>query len=558
MNVGRYKLGLKEVFKKIALSMILLVAISSVSALQVDELQYQPNVIHPGDDVDVWIKVTNDNYDDEVKDIVVEISPHYPFELRQVNPIKGKATISHLNPGEADTVHFKLHVDENAPSRDYRIDVKVSYDEVDDEDTHHYEFTKIYYIHVYGIASFEIGGNFSLIPSKTQTVPIKIVNKGTGTAKEVNLYVGYSLSSVNAGSESITISAYGTTKNQQKALYYPIAVPLSNLPISPVGETKFYIGALEPGDGKVINLNLHTASNLVEGSYQIPAVITWIDEDGTKRAEQITIGAYVKGDITLDVSNVVTDPVEIKPGITYARIDVTVTNNGHAEAKDVELRLVTDEPFEDSWSNCNIKNIGNLLPGVSKTVSFYVDIDKYAPAKHYKLPIEITYLDAANNEYKAEKYIDIYVKPKPLFEIVTKEVNVIAGRDNQVQIMIKNIGNEKAERVKISVIKISGQPFDYPVKSDTIGTLYPNQTGVGSITITPDRSAESKPYYITLEIRCAGDSEEGDDNVYVYQEPLKVVVKNSASKAWSLLGVLAVVVAIALVVWYVFKRKNKE
>ncbi|XRP97042.1 COG1361 S-layer family protein [Methanocaldococcus sp. 16A] len=547
---------------KIKIFLLSLVFISSVYALQVDEIQYQPNIIHPGDDVDLWIKITNNNYDNEVKNIVVEISPHYPFELKQVNPIKGRATISHLNPGESDTVYFKLHVDENAPSRDYRIDVKVSYDEVDKENgeeiTHHYEFTKPYYLPVYGIASFEINGNFSLIPSKTQTVPIIIKNTGTGTAKEVNLYIGYSLNSINAGTESTTISAYGTTKNIEETIYYPTPIPISNLPISPVGETKYYLGALKPDDSRVINLKLHTASNLVDGCYQIPAVITWIDEDGTKRAEQISIGAYVKGDILLGISNVVTDPKEIKPGTTYVRIDVTITNNGHAEAKDVKLKLIANNPFKDSWSNCNIKDVGNLLPGVSKTVSFYVDVDKYASAKHYKLPIEISYLDPSDKEYKTEKTIDIYVKPKPLFEIITKEVNVTAGKENTVYIKIKNIGSEKAERVKISAIRNSGQPFDYPIKSDSIGTLYPNQTGTGAIVIDVDKSAKSKPYIITIEIRCAGDSEEGDDNVYVYQEPLKVIVVNNPNSRsyWILFGIIAVI-AIVLAVGYKFRRKNR-
>ncbi|XRO77539.1 COG1361 S-layer family protein [Methanocaldococcus sp. 10A] len=546
---------------RIKIFLLSLIVVSSAYALQIGEIQHQPNVIHPGDDVDLWIKISNDNYNNEVKNIVVKITPHYPFELKQVNPIKGVAKISQLNPGESNTVYFKLHVNDNAPSGDYRIDINVSYDEVYNENgkniIHHYELTKVYYLQVYGIASFEINGNFSLIPSKTQTVPIIIKNTGTGTAKEVNLYIGYSLNSINAGTESTTISAYGTTKNLQKTIYYPTPIPISNLPISPVGETKYYLGALKPEDSRVINLKLYTSSNLDEGCYQIPAVVTWIDEDGTKRAEQIAIGAYVKGDILLGISNVVTDPKEIKPGTTYVRIDVTITNNGHAEAKDVKLKLITKKPFKDSWSNCNIKDVGNLLPGVSKTVSFYVDVDKYTPTKHYKLPIEISYLDPSDKEYKTEKTIDIYVKPKPLFEIITKEVNVTAGKENTVYITIKNIGSEKAERVKISAIRNSGQPFDYPIKSDTIGTLYPNQTGTGVIVIDVDKSAKSKPYIITIEIRCAGDSDEGDNNVYVYQEPLKVVVVNNSNSGsfWILLGIIAVI-AIVLAVGYAFKKNR--
>ena len=55
-----------------------------ITALTVDDPQYEidnaeigetnPNVIHPGDDVNVWIKITNDNYDKQLKDITVEIS----------------------------------------------------------------------------------------------------------------------------------------------------------------------------------------------------------------------------------------------------------------------------------------------------------------------------------------------------------------------------------------------------------------------------------------------------------------------------------------------------
>ncbi|WP_330216786.1 COG1361 S-layer family protein [Methanocaldococcus villosus] len=219
------------------------------------------------------------------------------------------------------------------------------------------------------------------------------------------------------------------------------------------------------------------------------------------------------------------------------------------------MRLITEEPFKDSWSNCNIKDIGNLLPGSSKTVSFYIDVDKNAEAKHYKLPINISYLDTENIKHNLIKYIDIYIKPKPLFEILTKEVKVEAGKENTVLIKIKNTGNEKAERVRISAIRNSGQPFDYPLKSDSIGTLEPNETGEGVLKINVDRSAPSKEYFITLEIRCAGDSEIGDDNVYIYQKPLKVIVEGKKSDNSLLYIILLIIVAI-FIIGYLFKRSK--
>ncbi|CAB3288622.1 conserved protein of unknown function [Methanocaldococcus lauensis] len=552
--------------RKLLIGLLSMLIISTISyGLQIEEPEYQPKIIHPGDDVDLWIKIVNDNYENKVKNIVVEVTPHYPFELRQVNPTKGKVIINSLNPGEPYTAYFKLHVNENAPSNDYRIDVKVNYDEIykdnGKETVVHYNFTKVYYIHIYGTASFEIRGNTNLTPAKTEVVPITIKNTGTGTAKEVNVYIGYKLNPTSIGSETKTVEyPGGITTEEQKNIIYPTVISLTDLQISPVDITKFYLGALKPDSKKTINVKFHVSPNLVEGVYQIPIVVTWTDEDGSKKAEQISLGVYVKGDIILSISNVVTDPKEIKPGDNYVRIDTTITNNGHAEAKDVKLKLITKYPFKDSWSNCNIKDIGNLKPGESKTVSFFVDVNKYAKTEHYQLPIEFSYLDPQDNKHKGIKYIDIYVKSKPLFEILTKEVNVTAGKENKVYIKIKNIGSEKAERVKISVIKNSGQPFDYPIKSDTIGTLYPNQTGVGVISIDVDKSAPKKPYIITLEIRCAGDSDEGDNNVYIYQEPLKVNVisSNGSTIVPILIGAIILVIIVGGYIKFMKNRKNHE
>ncbi len=545
--------------RKFLMLIILSVVLLQSYAIQIGEPEYNPKIIHPGDDVDLWVKIYNDNYDEnnKVKNIVVSIKPHYPFELKQVNPVKGKVYIDSLNIGESYTAYFKLHVNENAKSGDYRIDISVSYDFVTkDGQTYHYNITKVYYLPIYGTADFEISGDFNLIPSKTQEVPITIKNTGTGTAKEVNIYIGYTLNSVSAGKESLSISEYGTTKTTEKTIFYPTPIPLSNLIVSPLNINKFYIGTLKPGDTKTINVKFYTSPNANEGVYSIPVVITWIDDDGSKKAEQISLGAYVKGDIQLDVSNVITEPKEIKAGDSYVRIDVEITNNGHTEAKNVKVNLKTSYPFKDSWSNCNIKDIGNLLPGASKIVSFYVDVDKDASSQHYKLPLIITYLTPSNKLKETTKYIDIYIKPKPMFEILTKNITVIAGKENKVLIKIKNIGGEKAERVRISAIKNSGQPFDYPVRSDLVGTLYPNETGIGAIVIKPDSNAISKPYIITLEIRCAGDSDEGDYNVYVYYKPLKVYVKNSKSN-FSFI-VLGIILLIILGVVYYFKKRNNK
>ncbi|ACV24064.1 COG1361 S-layer family protein [Methanocaldococcus fervens] len=351
----------KKIFKKIALSMILLVAISSVSALQVDELQYQPNVIHPGDDVDVWIKVTNDNYDDEVKDIVVEISPHYPFELRQVNPIKGKATISHLNPGEADTVHFKLHVDENAPSRDYRIDVKVSYDEVDDEDTHHYEFTKIYYIHVYGIASFELKINdTSINPGTTKNIMLMIKNVGTGNAKYLNIYL--------TGNEKINI----------------------------LGGSSAFIRCLSPDDEYMIPLNVYAVPEVENGIYSINAKLTWIGEDGNNYDLTIPLNLKVVKKIYENQPYIYLDDVKNKRD--YVEITIGIANRGSSKIKHCVMTLNVNE-------NNYTRYIGDLDEDDYDTLIF--EIDDFG---NISIKAAVTYFDDYHNQYNITKTFNVYVE----------------------------------------------------------------------------------------------------------------------------------------------------
>ena len=512
----------------ILLIAFLSMAVNSTYAVQMGELQYNPSTIHPGDDVDLWLKIVNDNDDNNIKDVKVSISPHYPFEIKQVNPTKGTANIPHLNIGESDTTYFKLHANEEATSRDYRIDITVEYTEVSTDngettETEH-KFTKIYYIPVYGKANFEItvGGNSNgaLIPSRTSTIPLNIVNKGTGTAKQC------------------TISISG------------------NELISPVGTTKFYIGGLKPDAQNTIYLNLHTNEHTPEGSYLAPATIKWIDEDGTEQTEIINIGVVVQGDILLGISNIITTPKEIKPSDDTVRIDATITNNGQGRAKDIILKLkLNDSIFKDSWSSANFKSIGSLSGGESKTVSFYIDVDKYAPAKKYAIPLTMEYLDIYNQKHNTTKNIEIFVQPKPIITIIPEKQTLTPGT-NKIKITVKNIGNTKGESIKVSAIKNAAQPFEFDEKTDYIGTLNPGETGTAIIEVKVDKNAESKDYILTVELRSTGDRDSGDDSIYISQEAIELTVDNKDSGIMSM--VVAIVIILAIVGGYIYNKRNKK
>jgi len=333
--------------------------------MQVDNPQYQPKVIHPGDDVDLWIKITNNNYDDEVKDVVVEVTPHYPFELRQVNPVKGKAEISHLNPGEADTVYFKLHVDENAPSRDYRIDVKVSYDEVDKEDgkeiVHHKEITKIYYLHVYGVASFEIDVNdTSIIPGKTKTIRLDIKNVGTGNAKYLNIYL------------------------------------IGNNKINILGGGSYYIGCLKPNHQYILPVKVYAVPEIEDGIYSINARLFWVGEDGNQYNLTIPLNIKILKKIYKNQPYIYLDDVENKGD--YVEITVGVANRGISKIKHCVMIL-------NANGKIYTKYIGDLDEDDYDTSIF--DVDNFG---NISIKTTVTYFDDYHNQYNITKTFNIHVE----------------------------------------------------------------------------------------------------------------------------------------------------
>ncbi|MBP2200693.1 hypothetical protein J3E07_000091 [Methanococcus voltae] len=520
---------MNRILKMVSIIGLILLIINSCSALAIEEPETTPKVIHPGDDVDIWFKLNNNELlgdNERVEDVYIEIKPSYPFELIQVNPSKGKVTYNYLEDGVSKDMHFKFHVDDDARSNEYKIDVNVKYYVVRYEDgNEEYRYSRSvsrsFYITVYGDANFELSSEGDVLtPSKTEKIPIIIENKGTGSAKQVTFSVG--------NTESV----------------------------NPVETTKFYIGGMAASESTKTYISLHTNEKATEGSYSVPITINWIDQEGLEKQDTINLGLIVKGDLMIGISNIITEPKEIKPKDTYVRIDVSVSNNGHGEAKDINLKLITNYPFRDSWSSSNIKNIGTLTSGTSKSVTFYIDVDKEAQARHYEIPINVSYLDIFNKKHYELEYIDIYVKPKPILELESNEITIENKKGNQVLLKIKNVGNEKAENVKITAVKNTAQPFDYPTKTDSIGTLNINDSGEGLLIIDVDNGVE-KQYIINLEVRAVGDSDIGDKQVYISNIPLKINVINGHSEL-KFIGTIAVIIIVLGSGYYLLEKRKKK
>ncbi len=356
-----------------------IILLSPIKALQINNPQYRvdtlvpnetsPNIIHPGDDVDLWLKITNNNYDKEVKNLKITIKPHYPFEIRQVNPIKGTATISHLNIGESDIAYFKLHVNENAPSMDYRIDVHVMGTEYKEENGKTVEdeinFTKIYYLPVYGIAKFELktDQNSTVInPSKTGILRIILENKGTGTAK----YLTVELS----GSEYLNV----------------------------VGPTTFYLKSMKPGENEPIVAKIYATTKAEDGIYPITAKVSWIGEDGQEYHSTLPIDIKVVEPMYSSQAFLYLDSYKYNPD--GSQITIGVANRGPTTMKHCVLKIDGITELNNNY----IKYVGNLDEDDYDTVSYDV---KGVLNKTIPITVQLTYFDEYHNEYHISKTFNI-------------------------------------------------------------------------------------------------------------------------------------------------------
>lgn len=369
---------MRKIFSILILTIFLTTSINY--GLIVDDPQYRvdkiipdeksPNIIHPGDDVDLWFKITNNN-NRNVKDIIITITPHYPFEVKQVNPIKGTATLSHLNTGESDTVYFKLHVNEDAPSQNYRIDVNIVATEYEEKKEEVYEnkinFTKIYYLPIYGIAKFEIDTNNgnNITPSETKDIDIILKNKGTGIAKYLTLNL--------KGTENVNI----------------------------VGPATFYLKSVKPGENSKISAKIYALTKADDGIYPITAIMYWTGEDGTIYNSTIPINIKVVKVIHNNSVFVYLDGYKYNPDAS--EIVIGVANRGSTTIKHCVLKISGITELNNNY----IKYIGDLNEDDYDTVSYnvYGKLNETQPVK-----VDLTYFDDYHNEYHISKTFNITFK----------------------------------------------------------------------------------------------------------------------------------------------------
>ena len=341
--------------------------------------------------------------------------------------------------------------------------------------------------------------------------------------------------------------------------------------LSPVGRTVAHLNTLNSWSSKEVKISLHVKEEAANGIYPIPVTCSWREYyfdpakgyvTGPEQTVDLGISFIVRGSVVINIGNITTDPTDIKPGDEDVEIQVSIENSGEAAAKDVEAKLICNADFKPSWSGTDRSYIGRLNSGDSKEAIFHIDVTDNIESNTYGIPLQIRYKDTKGEEYEVMRSVEILVKPKPEFEIVsyyTEPVNISAG-DNGVElhVRIRNVGSEKAESVSVRSTGEAEVPFDFDVKSDYVGNLKPNEEWTAVLKFDVDKDALPKAYQQGIEIRCTGDRDLGDDNVYLFDRMIPISVSSSGTGGASVpgFGVLSSLIAL-FVVFVLFLRRKR-
>lgn len=322
--------------------------------------------------------------------------------------------------------------------------------------------------------------------------------------------------------------------------------PEDRSPIDPVGSPRRYIGRVREGipseqyfgiilqnEEVELGYRVYVKKGTTPGVYYVPLLVEWKDEQFSPKSQVLQLALPVEGEIKLSIAGISTVPREVRSGRDDVKVSVRIANTGDAEARNVRARLVPDAPFTESFSGAGESFLGNIMPYAEATAEFHLDVTERAEPGKYEVPLVVEYQDSSGREYREEKSISVLVEPAPYFELTSVELlpgNPSPGDRVTLKLRIKNTGGEKAENTDIRVIRESSQPFDFTTRSDFIGTIKPGEAGEGAIEFEVKEDAVPKEYRLRLSVRCTGDSEAGDDNVYVQEIAVPVRVVAGASE----------------------------
>lgn len=295
------------------------------------------------------------------------------------------------------------------------------------------------------------------------------------------------------------------------------------------------------------------------GTYQFKLVGQWYYKGKAENAYQeskFNMDVKKTG-ISLEISNIISNPDKIRSGDKNVLLTTTLFNSGEKLAKNVDIQLIYPEGISASYTNNNNLNLGVINSMQNQNIQFYIDTEKTLKSGLYSINYTLTYQDVDSNEYVKHDAFPLVIKKKPYIKVIESTTSGVAGDEAELKVVVQNIGEEKADAVDVRIIKQSSQPFEMDVRSSYLGELKPGENATAIFKIAINSDAEIKSHNLNLAIRAKGDSEEGDNNVYSYSDSAKIEVTGKIENNYPFYALVFGIIVLAFVIIYYTTKSRK-
>jgi len=360
---------IKELFKWILIAVLLLSIFTPLTsaqspALTITNYTIQPEILTPGElgTVTVMIKNTAVNASADIEDIYL-FAPRFEHDYQRFKHV------GVLGGGSSTLITFAF----TAPEKE-----------------------GIYFPEIHIVYHPE--GSHLIRETIRYPFPVR-VNERT-SLKEVSLEVEKDIPRKISPGDDFTLSLKFTNKGETAA--HDVFVEIGELQsIYSNDPNNYYIRRLDPGESFEIKLNFKSSEDTPTGMITIPISITYEGLSSEVKTQNETAGIEVIGTAELSISNIKTDPLNIKQGDDFT-LFVRIENAGDGDAKSVKASV--NLPFEGSRDAFLGK----------------IEVDEDAPAVfrlrasdsgqfNYKLNIE--YSDDSG-KYAVDEELSLYVEPQ--------------------------------------------------------------------------------------------------------------------------------------------------
>ncbi len=243
------------------------------------------------------------------------------------------------------------------------------------------------------------------------------------------------------------------------------------------------ISSINPSQEILVEYEIRVDSKALEGDYDLNLKYKIGSSGRSIISIPITMSVTTPNPV-LDFVTVRYEPERLSPG-DIAKIILTMRNNADSDIKDISLALDLsgeDIPFAP-LNGISEKTIRALSVGESRDVVFDIIVEGNAVSQVYKIPLDVSYSDAAGNEITRSDNLALVVDEQPdlLYSLEPAEGYFTKGMTGDVVLSISNKGLTKVSFLDVEILD-----------SDQYSLVSNNKVYIGNIDSDDYETAEFK------------------------------------------------------------------